>query len=201
MAFGQTYVIPPATADVAIRQALTVFVRGSLSPYAETFEAFWRGLPFSRTGARLNFRRSIAEVSWQTLSTADREGPFARHLDLSKPLAGCRGVEFAEQCQDPLIGASVRVVDLAPINGMSAPATCACFSTTRFPLRTSSRSLNGSLATFPCGGARQVLSSTTWQDRPTRHIRPLLRRRSDIGASTFKISCCWNGMLFAACRA
>lgn len=118
MALAQTYVIPPATADVAIRQALTVFVRGSFAPHAHVLETLWRRLFFSRSGARLKFRRSISDASWEALSGADREGDFARLFDLSGPLLGCRGVEFAERSDDPLTGASLQVVDLATVNGV-----------------------------------------------------------------------------------
>lgn len=118
MEFGDTFVIPLATADVVIRQALTVFVRGPLVPHADSFDALWRRLVNSHVGARLKFRRSIADVSWQALSPADREGEFTSLLDLRQPLIGCRGVEFAEQTDHPLSSASVRIVDLAAVNGV-----------------------------------------------------------------------------------
>jgi hypothetical protein len=117
MAVGETSVIPLATADVAVRQALTVFVRGSLAPHVGVLESLWRMLLFSRTGARLRFRRSIADVAWQPLSATDREAAFTRLLDCSGPLIGCRGVEFAERADYLSSGAAVRIVDLAPING------------------------------------------------------------------------------------
>ncbi len=118
MALLPTYVIPPATAEVAIRQALTVFVRGPLAPHADSLDALWRRLINSHVGARLKFRRSIADVSWQSLAPAERAGEFARLFDLRRPLIGCRGVEFAERSDDPLSTASVRIVDLAAVNGV-----------------------------------------------------------------------------------
>jgi hypothetical protein len=118
MALLPTYVIPPATAEVAIRQALTFFVRGPLAPHADSLDVLWRRLINSHVGTRLKFRRSIADVSWQSLAPAERAGEFTRLFDLRRPVIGCRGVEFAERSDDPLSTARVRIVDLATVNGV-----------------------------------------------------------------------------------
>ena len=200
MAVGEGYVIPLATADVAIRQTLTVFVRGSLAPHADALEALWRMLLFSRTGARLKFRRSIADVSWQTLSATDREAAFSRLFDLTSPLVGCRGVEFAERGDDRRSGATVRIVDLAPINGserashlrvqfddsVSVPEVVAL-----------AEWLVGHLPVW-WGSAGFVFDHVAG---PTPRTRTMPYWPRDIGAGTWRTCYCRNGMASAACPA
>ena len=111
------HAIAPARAEVAMRPALLVFVRGPLAPHAAALDTLWARLRELPAGQRLKAYRLGAEDKWRTLGTATAP-PLSQRFGLVPERPGCWPLALAEQPGVPSAGATLDWLGLPPVRDM-----------------------------------------------------------------------------------
>ncbi|MET0348977.1 MAG: type VI immunity family protein [Rhizobacter sp.] len=114
------HAILPARADVAVRPALTLFVRGPLGAHAAALDTLWARLRELPTGQRLQAYRLGTDTKWRTLGSA-AVAPLSERFGLAAEAPGGWRLVVAEQpgSADPAAGARVEWASLPPVRGLA----------------------------------------------------------------------------------
>lgn len=106
-----------AQADVALRPALLLFVRGPLRPHADALNAFWQRLQAQRSGGRLRVARLGNAAQWSPLADSDPAQPFTERFGFATAPPSGWSAELADVPAEHGHAVHLQVHDLSTVLG------------------------------------------------------------------------------------